>query len=700
MTKTLPKLIFAAVVVNFSKLICLLIIDASQVVMLTFVAGFQAVSAYNLIVGLNLDKYLNVKAGDGPGSMQSAALSIILANFFLFLTGFVVVLLLSIVVARIIALWMLIVLSPFAFAMDVLPGTKKYAAKWWNTFISYVMIGPVIAFFLWFSLLIMSNVESTHVVPANVQEAMDKVEQEVAPSDATSKAAQMNNIARFALSLGMLFGAYEVTKEVGGIAGKIGVSIKGSMGRNFMKFTGIRKGRELYDEYKKKVAGKRAKKSQELAGKAFALRERIVKPVTAIPKAAIKAPVAAPWRALKGMKGAMPAAETAMAEVQAAGGGAGDQAKAGTKAALKSLMLPFTAPFREAISGWRAAGETGKAEMNRQAQGQAEEEKKKLEDSGASKKKLSEILHDDLVSLPRRLAAAMILGSKRQLTVGDKAIIQTLRNKTAANPVLGKMLSENVEQKQPELFYNLDVTADIEKLATKLKQRTVKPDDFSEKAWENRGLHRALRKAFGDKGYRAMLTKRAKDDPDKVPAMLRGLRASMQERGEYRVTGLDAFGQSFEEAARAYASLSGDVIEAFRTGSVADPAAQVVNYEEMGKFIRQISRSDDFDVLDVRKIEEHDAAEVSAGRAPVAQVHLVANLNMGVVTKGKNEDAKERVVQMVEQAKAPVAGAAPSPARVQLLANDTAAGNNNGERNVNRLAAAVDADAILRGYKA
>lgn len=698
MAKTLPKLIFAAVVVNFSKLICILIIDAGQVVMLTFVAGFQAVSAYNLIVGLNLDQYLNADSSGPPGSMQSAALSIILANFFLFLTGFVVVLLLSIVVARIIALWILIILSPFAFAMDVLPGTKKYAAKWWNRFIGYVMVGPLIAFFLWFALLIMSNTQDTHIVPANVQSAMDTVNQEVAVNEGTSEASKMNNMARFFLALGMLFGAYEVTKEVGGIAGGIGVAVKGSMGRNFKKFTGIRKGTELYKGYKDKAEEKRKKKAQALTGKVFDAREKVVgiakKPV-AVVGAVAKAPFAAPFRAIKGFWQAPAKRKEAEEAVIAAGGGATDAAEAGQKAAVESRLLPFTGPFREAIAGWRSAGEQEKAGANRKVQADTDEEKKKLEESGASKEKLSGILHDDMISLPRRMASAMILGSKRQLTAGDKAIIQTFRRKTSSNPVLGKSLDENVAQKQPEHFYNFDITADIEKLAQKLKQRSVKVDDFSESALRDQGLHRAMKQAFGGKGYQAMIAKRGKDDPSMIPALLAGIRSSMQEGGEFKVTGLDAFGHSFEDAANAYAGLSGDVIEAFRQGSVANPAAQTINYEEMGKFIKKISKSDDFDKLDIKKIEDHDAATGTTE----AQVRLVANLNMGVVKKAKNEDAKERVVRIVEEARPPVAGAAPSAAHSQVLANDAAAGNNQGARNVERLATTIDADDILRGYK-
>ncbi|MHB8903921.1 MAG: hypothetical protein ACYC40_02375, partial [Patescibacteria group bacterium] len=52
--KWLPKLILMAILINFSKMICGLLIDAAQIVMLTFVNSFKDVAGANLTSALGI----------------------------------------------------------------------------------------------------------------------------------------------------------------------------------------------------------------------------------------------------------------------------------------------------------------------------------------------------------------------------------------------------------------------------------------------------------------------------------------------------------------------------------------------------------------------------------------------------------------------------------------------------------------------
>ena len=58
---------------------------------------------------------------------------------------------------RIIALWLLIILSPLAYALRVIPNTEKYASQWWSEFGKYAVVGPVMAFFLWIALALVNS---------------------------------------------------------------------------------------------------------------------------------------------------------------------------------------------------------------------------------------------------------------------------------------------------------------------------------------------------------------------------------------------------------------------------------------------------------------------------------------------------------------------------------------------------------------
>jgi len=147
----LAPLLIMAVLVNFSKMICGLVIDFAQVIMLSFVNAFKDIGAGNLIAMLNMDKTFSITPkgqawiiGDW-GQVASSFIALLLSFVVLIVTGIVLVIL----VLRIVMLWILVVISPLAFIFYVLPGGQKYAKMWQDKFVHQVIIGPLLAFFLW-----------------------------------------------------------------------------------------------------------------------------------------------------------------------------------------------------------------------------------------------------------------------------------------------------------------------------------------------------------------------------------------------------------------------------------------------------------------------------------------------------------------------------------------------------------------------
>lgn len=157
--KFLVRLVIAAVAVNFSRTIAGLIIDFSQVVMLTFVNGFQAVAGGNFVSAFGMTSWLQTSGVvDSTKNLAQYILGAILATVMLFTILSMVVML----VARIVMLWILVILSPFAFVASVLPGKiGKEAGKWWDLFINYNMAGPVLAFFVWLTLYYMNYLSAS-----------------------------------------------------------------------------------------------------------------------------------------------------------------------------------------------------------------------------------------------------------------------------------------------------------------------------------------------------------------------------------------------------------------------------------------------------------------------------------------------------------------------------------------------------------
>jgi len=153
--KLLPKLLIMAVLINFSKTICGLIIDFAQVIMLTFVNGFGQYGENNLVELFQIKKFLafsgSSEEAKAIGAWETAGA--ILAGFFaLVVTLIVVLILLFVLVFRVIMLWVYVILSPLAFILSAFPAGARYAQQWWGEFSKQVIVGPILAFFIWLAL--------------------------------------------------------------------------------------------------------------------------------------------------------------------------------------------------------------------------------------------------------------------------------------------------------------------------------------------------------------------------------------------------------------------------------------------------------------------------------------------------------------------------------------------------------------------
>ncbi len=166
--KWLGKLIMTAVIINFSKTIVGLMIDFSQVVMLTFVNGFKDIASGNIIYGLHLDKVFNfdyaaVSKLEGDNEFNAALAAVTTAGLglaMLVILSSILLMFVVILVWRIVYIWVLVVLSPMAFFLQGTPFGSKYSSRWWTEFGKQLTTGPVLAFFLYLSLLTIQRSQS------------------------------------------------------------------------------------------------------------------------------------------------------------------------------------------------------------------------------------------------------------------------------------------------------------------------------------------------------------------------------------------------------------------------------------------------------------------------------------------------------------------------------------------------------------
>jgi hypothetical protein len=245
MKTLLPKVLIAAVLVNFSKLICGLLIDMAQVVMMTFVNGYQATAGANLIQGLGLTKLLKLSddatsgsGGTGPKASE-IFVAMLIACFIILATIFVAFFIALLLIMRVVTLWILVVLSPAAFMLSTVPFGAAKAGQWWQKFGWTVAVGPFMAFFLWLSLLIMSDPEQM-MGGGTLADSAAAIQG--SSSSSGGEASVLGNIAQAAIGLAMLMASLIAAQEAGGAMGSLAQTgqkaTAGALKKTAMKVSG------------------------------------------------------------------------------------------------------------------------------------------------------------------------------------------------------------------------------------------------------------------------------------------------------------------------------------------------------------------------------------------------------------------------------------------------------------------------------
>jgi len=155
------RFLFTALLINFSLVLGVMVIQGTQVLSNTFLFSIGDMSG-RLGQGLNPSLLLpNVSATTASqavdqgifGALISLVFALVLAVTFLFsiLTAVIFTFI------RIPILWALLVVSPIAWILNVFPSGQGTFKKWWSTFIGWNMFLPIFLFFLYFGLYFLSQ---------------------------------------------------------------------------------------------------------------------------------------------------------------------------------------------------------------------------------------------------------------------------------------------------------------------------------------------------------------------------------------------------------------------------------------------------------------------------------------------------------------------------------------------------------------
>ena len=135
--KMLPRLIIVAIAVNLSFYICAALVDLSNII---------GAGLYKLIYGQTVSEEWDILGGltDEVISSFGSIIVVVLALFLFGGTAIIgIAIILLLIMFRQIALMALVIISPVAFAMYMLPNTKELADKWKDMFVRLLIVYPM-----------------------------------------------------------------------------------------------------------------------------------------------------------------------------------------------------------------------------------------------------------------------------------------------------------------------------------------------------------------------------------------------------------------------------------------------------------------------------------------------------------------------------------------------------------------------------
>ncbi len=144
----LGELVIMAVLVNFSKVIAVTLIHFVDLISIMFAPhGWGEI--YGFIWNYTFKDLQSLPNGWMAGLAQG------ITKLMLSLVALVTFLALALLlVIRLVGLYVLIIFSPMAYVLDILPATKHYAHEWWEYFAKYLIWVPISFFMLRLTILL------------------------------------------------------------------------------------------------------------------------------------------------------------------------------------------------------------------------------------------------------------------------------------------------------------------------------------------------------------------------------------------------------------------------------------------------------------------------------------------------------------------------------------------------------------------
>lgn len=253
MKSLLPKLIIAALLINFSLIFCGAIIDFSQILSHFFLDPLKAEGqgdslSARVAEGLNIVKVYegkeDIKIGDAILSPLNILIGIIFGVVVILIAALVLAMAAFFLIVRVIALWILIVLAPIAWLLWILPATRSLWNQWWKNFLKWTFFAPIYGFFFYLAIItIIGKPGQTEGFLSGMASDIELGENE---NFADALFSSQELILQYIFLIGLLFGGLIVAQKLGvlGASGIINMTKKAGVGVS--KWTGRKAQRAAY----------------------------------------------------------------------------------------------------------------------------------------------------------------------------------------------------------------------------------------------------------------------------------------------------------------------------------------------------------------------------------------------------------------------------------------------------------------------
>lgn len=243
----LPRLIAAAIIVNFSLTICAVFLNFSDTLTYFFVSrssmgGNVSGLATAIASAFNPQSLLNTNSVSGSsisGSVFQTGLATILGVFmaavFTLLAALALLAIGIMLLVRFINIAVLLVLAPIAWLFWVIPDISGEFKKWWSNFLKWTFYPPILAFFIYLTLVSIDKLRAFTTSYAGSAA--------ITGSSVSNPIMQMTpfeTIANMVVLIGFLFAGLSVADSMGMAGAKTALNLASKAGKGAKAWAGKR----------------------------------------------------------------------------------------------------------------------------------------------------------------------------------------------------------------------------------------------------------------------------------------------------------------------------------------------------------------------------------------------------------------------------------------------------------------------------